>query len=66
MSSSASSFIGGLLIGVVGTLVVQQLASTPAPEPAVVPTPILNVIPLVTIVILALAFYGGIVHGPRP
>ena len=66
MSSSASTFIGGLSIGAVGTLVVQQLASTPAPEPPVVPTPVLEVIPVVSIVLVAIAIYGGIVYGPRP
>ena len=66
MSSSAPTFIGGLSIGVVGTLVVQQIASTPPPEPPVVPTPILEVVPLLTLGLLAVAVYGGIVHGPRP
>ena len=66
MSSSASTFIGGLSIGVVGTLVVQQIASTPPPEPPVVPTPILEVVPLLTLGLLAVAVYGGFVHGPRP
>lgn len=66
MSSSASSFIGGLSIGVVGTLVVQQVASTPAPEPPVVPSPILQVVPPVTLTLVAFAVYGGIVYGPRP
>ena len=66
MSSSASTFIGGVTIGAVGTLIIQQVASTPPPEPPVVPTPLLNVIPLVSLSLLAIAFYGGIVYGPRP
>lgn len=66
MTDSASTFIGGVTIGAVGTLVVQQLASTPPPEPPVVPTPLLNMIPLVSLALLAIAFYGGIVYGPRP
>jgi len=66
VTDSASTFIGGVTIGAVGTLVVQQLASTPPPEPPVVPTPLLNMIPLVSLALLAIAFYGGIVYGPRP
>jgi hypothetical protein len=66
MSSSASTFIGGLSIGAVGTLVVQQVASTPAPEPPVLPNPVLEVVPLLTLGLVAVAVYGGIVHGPRP
>ena len=66
MSSSTSSFIAGLSIGAVGTLVVQQVASTPAPESPVVPAPILQVVPVVSLALIAIAFYGGIVYGPRP
>lgn len=66
MSGSASTFIGGLSIGAVGTLVVQQLDSSPAPEPPAVPMPILEVFPMVTLILVAVAVYGGIVHGPRP
>ena len=64
--SSASTFIGGLSVGVVATLVVQQVASTPAPGPPTVPAPILQVVPLVSLALIAIAFYGAVVHGPRP
>lgn len=64
--SSESTFIGGLSIGAVGTLVVQQLATRPAPEPAVVPKLVLEVVPVVSVVLIGIAIWGGILYGPRP
>jgi len=66
MIDSLSTFIGGFSIGAVGTLVVQQIASTPAPDPPVVPTPALELVPVVSIVLIAIAIWGAILYGPRP
>lgn len=65
MSSSASTFIGGLSIGAVGALVVQQLASTPAPEPVQVPDTIMSVVSLVLLGLTVVVIWAGMAYMPR-